>query len=172
MKAFGTRFLNFLDRLSTAFFRGGQDKLASGLNVVWLAALYLGGLVHWGYFFNWGSVPTDIHDWIQTRVYFNFLRRAAQHNLLPLHIGSTLVTTDRYIARPDTLLSPQAYLLRFITPGTFMLVNTLILFTAGYIGLLLLRKRYHLAPAAFTDHLARRSAGWCGPIRRCPALVR
>ena len=28
------------------------------------------------------------------------------------------------------------------------------------------------APAAFTDHLARRNAGWCGPIRRCPALVR
>ena len=25
-------------------------------------------------------------------------------------------------------------------------------------------------PAAFTDHLARRSAGWRGPIRRCPTL--
>src|SRR5947209_18585122 len=28
----------------------------------------------------------------------------------------------------------------------------------------------HWGTAAFTDHLARRSAGWCGPIRRCPAL--
>ena len=175
MKAFGIRFLNFLDRLTTAFFRGGQDKLASWLNAVWLAALYLAGLVHWGYFFNWGKVPSNLHDWTQTIPYFNFLRKAALHNWLPLHIGSALVGTDRYIARPDTLLSPQAYLLRFISPGPFMLVNTLILFTAGCVGLLLLRKRYHLAPAAFgalfllfnfnghiTAHLAVGHSEWVG----------
>lgn len=175
MKPFLIRFLNILDRLSTAFFRGGQDKPTSWLNGVWLAALYLGGLVHWGYFFNWGKVPSNIHDWTQTWPYLNFLRKAALHNLLPLHIGSTLVATDRYIARPDTLLSPQAYLLRFIRPGPFILINTLILFTTGCVGLLLLRKRYHLAPAAFgalfllfnfnghiTAHLAVGHSEWVG----------
>ena len=175
MKSFLTRLINFLERLSTAFFIGGQDKLSGWLNGVWLAALYLGGLVHWGFFFNWGSVSFNLDDWTQTGTYFNFLRQAALHNLLPLHIGSTLISTDRYIARPDTLLSPQAYLLRFIGPGHFMLVNTLILFTAGCVGLLLLRKRYKLAPAAFgalflmfnfnghiTAHLAVGHSEWVG----------
>jgi hypothetical protein len=166
---------NFLERLGAAFFRGGQGKLAGWLNAVWLAALYLGGLLHWGYFFNWGRVPFTLDDWTQTGTYFNFLSRAALHNRLPLQIGSTLVSTDRYLARPDTLFSPQAYLLRFIGPGTFMLVNTLILFTAGCVGLLLLRKRYKLAPAAFgvlfllfnfnghiTAHLAVGHSEWVG----------
>jgi hypothetical protein len=150
LKASITRLLNFLDRLGTVFFKGGQGKLAAWLNGLWLAALYLVGLLHWGYFFDWGKLPFDLHDWTQTGPYFNFLRQAALHNQLPLHIGSTLISTDRYIARPDTLLSPQAYLLRFMEPGPFMLVNTLILFTLGCVGLLLLRRRYQLAPTAFT----------------------
>ncbi len=175
MKAFAVRFLNFLEKLLSAFFRGGQGRLAAWLNGTWLAALYLGGILHWGFFFNWGNVPSKLHDWTQTIPYFNFLRRAALHGLLPLHMGSTLVGTDRYIAHPDTLLSPQAYLLRFLTPGPFMLVNTLILFTAGCVGLLLLRRRYRLAPAAFgalfllfnfnghiTAHLAVGHSEWVG----------
>jgi hypothetical protein len=170
-----TILFNFLERLSAAFFTGGQDKLTGWLNGVWLAALYLGGLAHWGFFFSWGKIPFSLDDWTQTRTYFNFLQRAALHNLLPLQIKSTLISTDRYIARPDTLLSPQAYLLRFIQPGPFMLVNTLLLFTAGCVGLLLLRKRYKLAPAAFgvlfllfnfnghiTAHLAVGHSEWVG----------
>jgi hypothetical protein len=176
LKAFSTRLISFLPRLGLAFFQGAQDgHLAAWLNSVWLAALYLLGVAHWGYFFNWGKVPLELHDWTETAPYFYFLRQAALRNLLPLHIGSTLISTDRYIARPDTLLSPQAYLLRFLEPGPFMLANALILFTAGCVGLLLIRRRYHLAPAAFgalfllfnfnghiTAHLAVGHSEWVG----------
>ena len=117
---------------------------------LWAVALYLIGAVQWGFFLNWGKVPFDVHDWTQAGAYFSFLRQAALSGQLPLFIGSTLVTTDRYLGRPDTLISPQAYLLRYMEPGMFTLVNMLILYSVGFIGLLLLKRRYRLSAFVFT----------------------
>jgi hypothetical protein len=136
--------------LVEAFFLPAQGRVFAWFDRLWSAVLYLLGLLHWCYFLNWGNIPFDLHDWLETGAYFSFLRQAALTNQLPLHIGSALTTTDRYLARPDTLISPQAYLLRFLEPGPFTLVNMLILFSVGFVALLLLKKRYHLAPAAFT----------------------
>ena len=141
---------DWLTSLVEAFFIPGTGQIPSWLNPLWQVILYLLGILHWCLFLNWGKVPFDLHDWTQAGAYLSFLRVASLTNQLPLHIGSTLVTTDRYLARPDTLISPQAYLLRFLEPGLFTLVNFLILYSVGYIGLLLLRKRYSLAPAAFS----------------------
>jgi hypothetical protein len=127
-----------------------QGKFSVWLDRLWTAALYLLGLLHWCLFLDWGRIPFDLHDWLDVWAYFSFLRAAALSNQLPLHIGSPLVTTDRYLGRPDTLISPQAYLLRFLEPGPFVLVNVLIMFSVGFIALLLLKKRYKLAPVAFT----------------------
>ena len=145
-----TTISDWLTNLVEAFFIPGTGQIPSWLNPLWQAILYLLGILHWCLFLNWGKVPFDLHDWTQAGAYLSFLRAAFLTNQLPLHIGSTLVTTDRYLARPDTLISPQAYLLRFLEPGLFTLVNLLILYSVGYVGLLLLRKRYSLAPAAFT----------------------
>jgi hypothetical protein len=136
--------------LVEAFFLPVQGRVFAWFDRLWSAALYLLGLLHWCYFLNWGNIPFDLHDWLDTGAYFSFLRQAALTNLLPLHIGSALTTTDRYLARPNTLISPQAYLLRFLEPGPFALVNVLILYSVGFVALLLLKKRYSLAPAAFT----------------------
>ena len=122
----------------------------SGSTTLWAVVLYLLGILHWGFFLEWGKVPFDLHDWTQAGAYFSFLRQAALSGQLPLFIGSTLVTTDRYLGRPDTLISPQAYLLRFLEPGLFTLVNILILFSVGFLGLLLLKRRYHLSAFVFT----------------------
>ena len=145
-----TTISDWLTNLVEAFFIPVTGQIPSWLNPLWQAILYLLGILHWCLFLNWGKVPFDLHDWTQAGAYLSFLRAAFLTNQLPLHIGSTLVTTDRYLARPDILISPQAYLLRFLEPGLFTLVNLLILYSVGYVGLLLLRKRYSLAPAAFT----------------------
>jgi hypothetical protein len=137
-------------RLVEEFFIPGSAGISRWFNPLWQAALYLMGILHWCLFLNWGKVPFDLHDWTQTGAYFSFLRQAILTNQLPLHIGSTLAETERYLAQPETLISPQAYLLRFLQPGPFTLVNMLILYTVGFIGLLLLQKRYKLAPFAFS----------------------
>jgi hypothetical protein len=133
-----------------AFFIPGVGWISRILNPVWLLILYILGIVHWCLFLNWGKVPFDLHDWTQAGAYLSFLHQAFITNQLPLQIGSTLAATDRYLALPQTLISPQAYLLRFLEPGVFTLVNFQILYTVGFIGLLLIRRRYSLAPAAFT----------------------
>jgi hypothetical protein len=140
----------WINRLVEAFFIPGSRRISRLLNPIWLVILYLLGLLHWCLFLNWGMVPFDLHDWTQAGAYLSFLRQAFIANQFPLQIGSTLVATDRYLALPQTLISPQSYLLRFLEPGVFTLVNLLIFYTVGFIGLLLLRKRFSLAPAAFT----------------------
>ncbi len=156
-------------------FRASASRVSAWVNRIWLAGLYVLGIFHWTYFLNGGNVPFDLHDWTQTGPYYYFLRQAILHGQLPLHISSTLIPTDRYIARPDTLLSPQALLLYFLQPGPFMLANVLVMFTAGFLGLLLIRKRYGLYPLAFsalfllynfnghiTAHLAVGHSEWVG----------
>jgi hypothetical protein len=141
---------DWITSLIEAFFIPGSGWISDLLNPIWLVLLYLLGILHWCLFLNWGKVPFDLHDWTQAGAYLSFLRQAFTTNQLPLQIGSTLVATDRYLALPQTLISPQSYLLRFLEPGVFTLVNLVILFSVGFIGLLLLRRRYTLAPAAFT----------------------
>jgi hypothetical protein len=139
-------FINLIE----AFFIHKSGQTSRILNPIWMIGLYLLGVLHWGVFLNWGNVPFDLHDWPQAGTYLSFLRNAYQSNMLPLQIDSTLSPTDRFLAIPHTLISPQSYLLRFLEPGLFTLVNFLILFTVGYSGLILLRRRYSLAPAAFS----------------------
>ncbi len=158
-----------------AFFHWRTNRSGRWINLAGLAVLYLGGALLWVYFFNNGQVPFDRHDWTQTGAYYSFMRNALRSGQLPLHMGSTLVTTDRYLARPDTLLSPQALLLIFLEPGPFMVANVLFMYTVSWIGLLLIRRRYHLALAPFaalfllfnfnghiTAHLAVGHSEWVG----------
>jgi hypothetical protein len=166
---------DWFSKLVEAFFIPSPERSLLWLNPLWMAGLYLLGLFHWSLFLNWGKIPFDLHDWTQEGAYFSFLRQAFQTNQLPLHIGSALADTNRYLALPQTLISPQAYLLRFLDPGLFTLVNFLILYSVGFAGLLLLQKRYSLAPAAFsvlfllfnfnghiTAHYAVGHAEWTG----------
>ncbi len=145
MVKFSGWFLNLID----TFFIHNSGQPSIILNTIWMIVLYLLGILHWCIFLNWGDVPFDLHDWTQAGAYLSFLRNAYQANMIPLQIDSPL-SPNRYLAIPHTLISPQSYLLRFLEPGLFTLANFLILFTVGYIGLILLRKRYSLAPAAFS----------------------
>jgi hypothetical protein len=164
-----------ITRSIEALFHVRPDSLSVWIRRVWFLVLYILGLLSWSYFFNWGNIKFDLHDWTQEGFRYFFLREAVTQNKLPLHVSTTMTHLDRFIARPDTVLSPQVYLLRFFDLGDFVLVNTLILYTLGFIGLLLIQRRYSLSPVAFTvlylifffnghitDHLAVGHSMWVG----------
>ena len=55
----------------------------------------------------------------------------------------------KFLGIPETILSPQVALLPLIGLGNFVLVNTWIMYSLGFVGCLLLRKRFELSLLPF-----------------------
>lgn len=121
---------------------------------VWLLLLLLAVLTGWGIFLNRGEIPFDFHDWAEVNApRLAFLKDAVTKGRLPLHMPDTSAlrgVTDRYMALPDIILSPQVLLLRWMSVGTFVLVHTWLLIVLGFWGLLRLKKRFSLSLLSFT----------------------
>jgi hypothetical protein len=128
----------------------GLSQAQSWLQRSWLAGLYALGLVLWAMFLDWGRIPFTAEDWVKEWVSYTILRQAVTRGPLPFHISSLIQGTDRFLAIPETLVSPQILLLRLVDIGPFILLNTLILFTVGFWGLLLLKRHLRLSPIVFT----------------------
>jgi hypothetical protein len=136
------------------FFHTQDDIHNSVIFWVWSIFLFLCGGFFWGMFLNWGNFDFNFQDWFEItgpRLYF--LKDSILQGVLPLHMTGTsalILLTDRYLAIPDLLLSPQIFLLRFMNPALFVLVNWLILYSAGFIGLVIFSRKFNLSPFALT----------------------
>ena len=127
------------------------------INWAWLVALYLAGVILWGHFLSWGRFPLTFLDWSEiTGPRLAFLRDALWQGLPPFHLSSPLPLggiTDRFLAIPDQILSPQVILLRFLPVGSlgrFVTLNVLLLYSLGYAGLIWLMRKFSLSLVAFT----------------------
>lgn len=148
------RWLAFFERIIDSFFDPQLENHVRWVTWVWIAVLLLAGIFFWGKFLNWGNIPFDYHDWAEINAArIEFVRNALRSGQFPLHmseIGHLRNLTDRYLSIPDAISSPQMVLLLFLQTGTFIYVNTLILYVVSMIGLLQFRKRYSFSLAAFT----------------------
>jgi hypothetical protein len=120
----------------------------------WLAALFLLGAVAWAYFFSLGRFPFTFHDWADiTGPRLAITQDAINKGVLPLQAANSHPLhhiTDQFMAIPDQILSPQLLLLPFMSLGQFTLVDILLLYACGFLGLLWLRRRFSLSPLPFT----------------------
>jgi hypothetical protein len=89
------------------------------------------------------------HDWPKEYTYYSVLRQAMESGRIPFHTSVVFQETRRFLALPEVNMSPQVLLLPLMDVGTFVLVNTLIMYTVGFAGCLLIRARYGLSPLAF-----------------------
>jgi hypothetical protein len=136
---------------SEAFFNP-SDRLgfkSQRVRSLWFLALYFFGVVHWLFFLDFGRFEFDYHDWGLAAHYLVGIREGLQTGQLPLHLNPWLIT-ERFLANPELPLSPQVLLLYVIDLRQFLLVNTLILYTAGFAGLVLLARRFNLSAFSFT----------------------
>jgi len=164
--------------LGSLFYASPQGT-RSWIGVGWYLGLYGLGLALWGYLLEWGQIPFGLHDWAHgTGHRLAFLQNAARGWNLPLHMpdGSALSNiTDRFISVPDTILSPQVLLLRYVDLATFVVLNVAILYSVGFLGLVMLSRKFRLSGFAFgvlfflvlfnghvTDHVVVGHLHWVG----------
>jgi hypothetical protein len=120
----------------------------------WLSGLFLAGLLAWLYFFSLGKILFNFHDWADiTGPRLAFLKNAVSQGVLPLHITDSIPLnrmSNRFLAVPDQILSPQVLLLRFMPIGWFATFDVILLYAIGFWGLLWLRRRFLLSALPFT----------------------
>ncbi len=117
---------------------------------VLLAGLFVAGLLHWGIFLDWFNNHFDIQDWhIHVGPYLDFLKQAIRSGQCPLQADSPYMIPGQYLARQNRPFSPQILLLYFLDPSAYVVVNVWIFYSLGFIGLLLIRRRYRLSFISF-----------------------
>lgn len=125
-----------------------RDSRGRWQRVLLIGALYLGGLVHWTLFFGTLAEPLrgpsfTREDWRKEYRYTSVLQQAVREGVVPYYI-SRPIHTRRFLALPEVNWSPQILALRFLEPGPFILADTLLLYSLGFLGLLALARHLGL----------------------------
>jgi hypothetical protein len=140
--------------LIAALFVPGHESRWPRLTAAWIAGLFVAGLGGWAYFFAWGGAPLDFHDWLDINVpRLLFLQNALREGQWPLHMAdpaSLHDVTDRFLALPDVITTPQTLLLLVMPVPAFVLVDVLLSYSAGFVGLVLLRRHFNWSLATLT----------------------
>jgi hypothetical protein len=165
-----------------------------------LLGLYVIGVVHWCLFFGMGQLWLTAYDWPKENLFLRVLKTSLHDRCLPYHVqvsahyarhfphlnnhlhldeaslpdGGPPVTC-RFLALPETVLSPQILLLPYLKIDRFILVHHLLLYSLGFLGILRVRTRYGLSLVPFaalfvlfefngyiTAHLAAGHSMWGG----------
>lgn len=117
--------------------------------LVFLTLVFAAGALHWVFFLNHGDMSFKVHDWAKEYTYYSIMKEALEAGRIPFHTSVVFQETRRFLALPEINMSPQILLLPLMDVGTFVLVNTLIMYTVGFAGCLLIRSRFGLSPVAF-----------------------
>jgi hypothetical protein len=91
---------------------GGTRRRIGAPTVIILVVLFAAGLLHWLLFFHSGNMSFNAHDWQKEYTYYSVLKEAIQTGAIPYHVTVAFHGTNRFLALPETNLSPQILLLR------------------------------------------------------------
>lgn len=128
----------------------GTSTLRKPATIIVLILLLALGAFHWAWFLNFGDVTFRIHDWGQEHIYYSVLRQAANTGSIPFHMSMRFHQTDRFMSIPDTNFMPWVLVLPAMSAGRFIVFDLLILYALGFLGAVLLMRKYNLSLLPFT----------------------
>lgn len=152
LKALEERIIQISHDVIDAIFQPANASLSRWQRTIhwsWIIALLLIGLVVWVNFLDGGRIQFEIHDWPKEWQYYTILKQALTDKTIPLHTNPNPNAPERFLSIPETVLAPQILTLSFLDLGQFVLLNALLLFSLGFLGLLLIKKHYNLSPLTF-----------------------
>ena len=89
-----------------------------------------------------------VEDWPLQLMYGTVLKQAVTEHAMPWHISREVLNTTHFLAIPETTLSPQVLALGLAADRAVRALQILLLYTAGFIGCLLIRRKYQLSAFA------------------------
>jgi hypothetical protein len=120
-----------------------------------LAALFGLGVLHWLYLFGFltpgfAGMSFTVADWPKEVRYYVALQQAVTDGRVPYYVSKSIQETRKFLANPEVPWSPDLLLLRFCGIEVFLALKVLLWYTAGFAGLVLIRRRYALSLLPFT----------------------
>ena len=141
---------NFKRQLFGFVFRSPSSGVGSRMaDYCLLGIAYLAGVFHWAWILNYGRVDYKFFDWQKFFDYYGVLKKALMENSIPWFMPHYYKGTNQFLAIPETDLSPTTFLLKFLSVDEFFLAQSLILYSLGFVGSLMIRKKYQWSLFAF-----------------------
>jgi len=130
-------------------------KHAAVLHEAALAALFGLGVLHWLYVFGFltpgfAGMSFTVADWPKEVRYYVALQQAVRDGRVPYYVSKSIQETRKFLSNPEVPWSPDLVLLRFCAIDVFLALKVLLWYTAGFAGLVLIRRRYALSLLPFT----------------------
>ncbi len=125
------------------------SRLRRLLVIFGLLALFAFGINRFIDFYNNGTVDVNRHDWARASGYNNVIAEAFRTGQLPIFTTGAINITDRLMGNPEVPLAPDIILIPALTPGQYALAHTLLFYAVGFLGCLLIRRRYRWSLATF-----------------------
>lgn len=141
---------NFIKKMDMAIFSGDHESFILRLVILFcIMLLYVVGILHWAQFFNGGELSFAVRDWPKEYSYLSILKDSINAGVIPYHISHGFHGTNKFLGLPETILSPQIFLLSFMTIGEFLLFHVTLLYSIGFLGCYLIKKKYKLSLFSF-----------------------
>ena len=125
-----TRLRMIGDNLDNAIFNPApipKSLYSTLLGFAILVPMYLFGVLHWAFFFQFGeaSINAGNNDWSDGVLYFSIVRDSLANLTIPYFVDPAPVNWGdvRFLANPQSTLSPQMVLAPFMSAGKFVLGN-------------------------------------------------
>lgn len=140
---------NSVNEIIFSIFSPNLKEKHKGLQIGWILSLYIFGILLWAILLRAGDFNLDFHDWVEINgPRLAFIQKAMIEGRLPLHMSPTVSLhgiTDRFLALPDVITTPQMIFLLFFDFDKYVFINTLLLYTLSTLGLLWLRDKYKIS---------------------------
>lgn len=126
-----------------------KTKSSKWFMLFFLILVFIVGVIMWSRFLNDGELIFNKLDWKRAYYHHDLLKQAIDEQRVPYYVSIDNKGFNQLIGSPESMLSPQLFLLSLMSVADFLFYNILFMYFISYLGLLFIRKKFNLSPVTF-----------------------